>query len=140
MDLFTLPIFVVVVLLKTPSDSAIIFPISVVLSSFLMFQLPPWNHFHSVFPINDFSSSENVFISSSFLKDIFSGYGILRLQIFQHLRNVMPPCVFRMVVQVHVLSLLTKSLVCVSNFTLLCLEMEIFGFILFAQLLDSVDL
>ena len=82
MDLFTLPIFVVVVLLKTPSDSAIIFPISVVLSSFLMFQLPPWNHFHSVFPINDFSSSENVFISSSFLKDIFGGHRILGWLIF----------------------------------------------------------
>ena len=82
MDLFTLPIFVVVVLLKTPSNSAIIFPISVVLSSFLMFQLPPWNHFHSVFLINDFSSFENVFISSSFLKDIFGGHRILGRLIF----------------------------------------------------------
>ena len=80
MDLFTLPIFVV--LLKTPSNSAIIFPISVVLSSFLMFQLPRWNHFHSVFLINDFSSFENVFISSSFLKDIFGGHRILGRLIF----------------------------------------------------------
>ena len=82
MDLLTLPIFVIVVLLITPSDSAIIFPISVVLSSFLMFQLPPWNHFHSVFLINDFSSSEIVFISSSFLKDIFGGHRILGWLIF----------------------------------------------------------
>ena len=49
-------------------------------------------------------------------------------------------CLVSIYGHIHVLSLLPKSLVCVSNFTLMCLEMEIFGFILFAQLLDSVDL
>ena len=76
-----------------------VFTVSVAFPSFLKFQVSLWNNFPSYIPSPHqknppfkigllairslgFLSSDNVFISPSFLKDIFSGYRILGWQFF----------------------------------------------------------